>query len=70
MLIGRYGLCFFTLMLAGALAQKRTSPQSAGSLPTHDATFVAWLDFNVILLGALTFFAAWALGPLAEMMMG
>jgi len=70
MLVGRYGLCVLTLVLAATLGVRRTASPSPGSLPTHTATFVLWVDFNIMLLGALTFFAALALGPIAEMLMG
>ncbi|MGH9455515.1 MAG: potassium-transporting ATPase subunit KdpA, partial [Terriglobia bacterium] len=41
-------------------------PTSSGTLPTHGALFVGLLVATVIVIGALTFFPAWALGPLVE----
>ncbi len=66
MLANRYGMIVLTLMLAGALAAKRIVPASPGTLPTHTPSYIAWLDFVVMLFGGLSFFAALALGPIAE----
>ena len=66
MLIGRFWLAIPILALAGALAQKKLVPASAGTLPTHTPLFVVWLIAIVITVGALTFFPALALGPIAE----
>jgi len=48
------------------MASKRTVPTSAGTLPTHTPLFIAWLVGVVFLLGALSYLAALALGPIAE----
>ena len=66
MLIGRYWLAIPTLALAGSLAAKRAVPAGPGTLPTHTPLFVALLIGVVLLVGALTFFPALALGPIAE----
>ena len=66
MMIGRFFLAIPTLALAGSLAQKNKTPESAGTLPTHTPLFVAWLIAVVILVGALNFLPALALGPIAE----
>ena len=66
MLIGRYWLIIAVLAMAGALASKRHVPASAGTLPTHGPLFVGLLVAVVVLVGALTFVPALALGPVAE----
>ncbi len=66
MLIGRFFLAIPTLALAGSLAKKKKTPESAGTLPTHTPLFIAWLITVVILVGALNFFPALALGPIVE----
>jgi K+-transporting ATPase ATPase A chain len=71
MLIARYWLAVPTLALAGSLARKKKVPAGAGTLPTHAPLFVAWLIAVVILVGALNFLPALALGPIVEhLMMG
>ena len=57
---------FATLAIAGSLAEKKAVAVSAGTLPTHDARFVFLLILIVLLVGALSFFPALALGPIAE----
>jgi len=66
MLFARYWLAVPTLAIAGSLARKKVVPPSAGTLPTHTPLFVVLLIGVVILVGALTFFPALALGPIAE----
>ena len=55
-----------TLALAGSLAQQRRRPVTAGTMPTHTPLFAVLLTGIVIVLAALTFFPALALGPIAE----
>ena len=69
MLIGRFGLAVPVLAIASALARKKKSPASAGTLPTHTPLFIAWLIGVVIIVGALSFFPALALGPVIEQLM-
>jgi K+-transporting ATPase ATPase A chain len=69
MMIGRFFLAIPTLALAGSLAKKKKTPESAGTLPTHTPLFIAWLIAVVILVGALNFFPALALGPIVEHLM-
>jgi K+-transporting ATPase ATPase A chain len=69
MLIARYWLAIPALALAGSLARKKKVPASAGTLPTHTPLFVGWLIAVVILVGALNFLPALALGPIAEYVM-
>jgi K+-transporting ATPase ATPase A chain len=66
MLVGRYWLAIPTLAIAGSLAQKKKVPAGAGTLPTHTALFVLLLVATVLIVGALAFFPALALGPLVE----
>jgi K+-transporting ATPase ATPase A chain len=66
MLIGRYWLAVPTLALAGSLAQKKLVPASEGTLPTHTPLFIFWLIAIVLIVGALNFFPALALGPIVE----
>lgn len=65
MVFGRYGLIVLALALAGSLAAKNITPQSAGTLPTHTPLF-AFLLVCVILLNSLTYIPSIALGPVAE----
>jgi len=69
MFISRFWLAIPTLALAGALAAKKKVPAGAGTLPTHSPLFVAWLIAVVILVGALNFLPALALGPIVEHLM-
>jgi K+-transporting ATPase ATPase A chain len=64
--IGRFAFMIPALVIAGGLAAKRRVPTSSGTLPTHGALFVGLLIGTVIVIGALTFFPALALGPLVE----
>ncbi len=66
MLISRFWLAVPTLALAGALARKKVVPAGPGTLATHTPLFVALLIGVVILVGALTFVPALALGPIIE----
>ena len=66
MLIGRFGVLFPVLAIAGSLAAKKRTPEGPGTLPTHTPLFVAVLVGVVLLVGALTFLPALALGPIAE----
>ncbi len=66
MLFARYVPMVAALAMAGSLAQKKKVAVGAGTLPTHDAMFVGLLIFVIILIGALSFFPALALGPIAD----
>ncbi|MET0285631.1 MAG: potassium-transporting ATPase subunit KdpA [Polyangiales bacterium] len=66
MWIGRYWLIVPALAIAGSLANKKLVPTTAGTLPTHTPLFVALLAGTVLLVGALTFVPALALGPIVE----
>jgi K+-transporting ATPase ATPase A chain len=69
MLIARYWLAIPTLAIAGSLARKKIVPPSPGTLPTHTPLFIAMLIGVVIIVGALTFIPALALGPIVEQLM-
>jgi K+-transporting ATPase ATPase A chain len=66
MLVGRYFLIIPTLALAGALVRKRPVPASAGTFPTHTPLFVVLVLGVVVVVAALTFLPALALGPIVE----
>lgn len=69
MYLARYPLAIAMLAMAGSLAAKRHVPETAGTLPTHTPLFVILLASVVIVVGALTFLPALALGPIAEHLM-
>jgi K+-transporting ATPase ATPase A chain len=69
MFLARFPLAIGMLAIAGSLAAKKHVPQSAGTLPTHMPLFVVLLASTVIVIGALTFLPALALGPIAEQLM-
>ncbi len=69
MLMARYWLAIPTLAIAGSLAGKKLVPAGAGTLPTHTPLFVVLLISVVLIVGALTFIPALALGPIVEQLM-
>jgi K+-transporting ATPase ATPase A chain len=69
MFFSRYWLIIPTLAIAGSLSKKKIVPVSQGTLPTHTPLFVIFLVMVVLIVGALTFFPALALGPIAEHLM-
>ncbi|WP_435586281.1 potassium-transporting ATPase subunit KdpA [Micromonospora aurantiaca (nom. illeg.)] len=66
MLLGRFLPIIFVLALAGSLARQQPTPASEGTLPTHRPLFVGMVVGVTVVLVALTFLPALALGPLAE----
>ena len=66
MWFARYWLLIPVLAIAGSLAAKKTVPTGPGTLPTHTPLFVVLLISTVLLVGALTFVPALALGPIVE----
>ncbi|HZC89118.1 MAG TPA: potassium-transporting ATPase subunit KdpA [Mycobacterium sp.] len=66
MVIARFLPMILVLALAGSLARQRHTPQSPGTLPTHRPQFVGLVAAVTVILCALTFLPALALGPLAE----
>jgi len=66
MWVSRYWLMIPVLAIAGSLASKRATAVTAGTLPTHTPLFIVWLVAVVLMVGALTFVPALALGPVVE----
>jgi K+-transporting ATPase ATPase A chain len=66
MFFARYWLIIPVLAVAGSLARKKYTPPGAGTLPTHTPLFVVFLIGTVLLVGALNFVPALALGPVVE----
>src|SRR5204863_9977713 len=66
MLIGRFLMIVPIMALAGSLVKKKISPPGAGTFPVSGATFVILLIGTVVLIGALNFLPALALGPIVE----
>ena len=66
MFVGRFGVIVPVMAIAGSLVTKKIQPASTGTLPTHGALFISLLIGTVLLVGALTFIPALALGPVAE----
>jgi potassium-transporting ATPase potassium-binding subunit len=69
MWLGRFWPIVAVLAVAGSLAAKKRIPVSDGTMPTHTPTFVVLLIGTVLLVGALTFVPALALGPIVEHLM-
>jgi len=66
MLVGRFLVMLPVLAIAGSLVEKKKVPAGAGTLPTHTPLFILLLISVVIVVGALSFFPALALGPIVE----
>ncbi|EML1937299.1 potassium-transporting ATPase subunit KdpA [Providencia stuartii] len=66
MLLGRFGVILPVLAIAGSLTMKKPQIANTANLPTHGPVFVGLLILTVLLIGALTFVPALALGPIAE----
>jgi len=66
MLVGRFFLIIPTLAIAGSLARKQRVPTGPGTFPTHTPLFVALVIGVIVIVGALTFLPAIALGPIVE----
>jgi K+-transporting ATPase ATPase A chain len=69
MLLGRFMMAIPALAIAGSVAAKKTTAASAGTFPTDGAPFVLLLIGVIIIVGALTFFCADALGPIVEQLL-
>jgi K+-transporting ATPase ATPase A chain len=65
-LIGRFAMQVPMLAVAGFLAEKRIAPESSGTFPVTTPLFVVLLISVILIVGALTFFPAWSLGPIVE----
>ena len=70
MWFGRFWIVIPVLALAGSLAAKPRLPATGGTMPTHGALFVVLLAGSVLMVGALTYVPALALGPVAEHLQG
>jgi K+-transporting ATPase ATPase A chain len=66
MFTGRFVPAVLTLALAGSLVRKKIVPAGEGTLSDHRPLFIIWLVFVVIIIGALSFLPALALGPIVE----
>ncbi|BDC50619.1 potassium-transporting ATPase potassium-binding subunit [Bryobacterales bacterium F-183] len=66
MLVGRFFIIIPMLAVAGSLAAKKKLPVTTGTLPTHGPLFVTLLVGTIVIVGALTFFPALSLSPIAE----
>lgn len=66
MFIGRFAVIYPVLMICGSLANKKTVPVTSGTFPTDSYLFSILLTGVVLIIGALTFFPALTLGPIAE----
>ncbi|GHO48792.1 potassium-transporting ATPase subunit KdpA [Ktedonospora formicarum] len=69
MIIGRFAFVVPVMALAGSLVQKKVVPAGAGTFPTTGPLFVALLIGVILIVGALTYFPAYALGPIVEHLM-
>jgi K+-transporting ATPase ATPase A chain len=69
MLFARYWVALPALAIAGSLARKKRVPVSSGTLPTHTPLFIGWLAAVVLIVGALSFLPALALGPIIEQLL-
>ena len=66
MLLGRFGVIIPIIAIAGSMANKKISPQSAGTFSTTGTLFVILLSGVILIIGALTFLPALSLGPIVE----
>jgi K+-transporting ATPase ATPase A chain len=66
MLLGRFAMMVPMLALAGFLSEKSIAPESVGTFPVTSPLFVVLLIGVILIVGALTFFPALALGPVVE----
>ncbi len=69
MFFARYWLIVPALAIAGSLVRKKKVPAGSGTLPTHTPLFAAWLVGVILIVGALSFVPALALGPIVEHLM-
>jgi K+-transporting ATPase ATPase A chain len=69
MFLGRFGIILPVLAIAGSMAAKKRIPVGLGTMPTHGPLFITLLIGAVILVGALTYVPALALGPVIEQLL-
>ena len=66
MFVGRFAVIYPVIMICGSLSNKKTTPATAGTFPTDSYLFSILLLGVILIVGALTFFPALTLGPVAE----
>ena len=66
MFVGRFGVIFPVLAIAGGLSAKRYIPPSSGSFPTTGALWIGLLAAVILIVGGLTFLPSLVLGPIAD----
>ncbi|HZU64924.1 MAG TPA: potassium-transporting ATPase subunit KdpA, partial [Novosphingobium sp.] len=66
MWVGRFFFMLPVLAIAGSLAAKKITPETAGSFPTTGALWIGLLVAVIVIVGGLTFLPALALGPVAD----
>jgi K+-transporting ATPase ATPase A chain len=69
MFLGRFFFIIPVLGIAGSMAQKKVAPPSSGTFPTTGPLFVGLLVGVIVIVGALTFFPVYALGPILEQLL-
>jgi K+-transporting ATPase ATPase A chain len=69
MFVGRFFFIIPVLAIAGSMAQKKVAPPSSGTFPTSGGLFVGLLVGVIVIVGALTFFPVYALGPILEQLL-
>ncbi len=69
MFVGRFGVIIPLLAIAGSMANKKITPVSAGTFQTTGGIFAGLLSGVILIVGALTFFPALALGPIVEQLL-
>jgi len=69
MLVARYALIIPALAMAGSLSNKKKTPSAGGTLPTHTPLFIFWLIGVIIVVGALSYLPALALGPIVQQLL-
>lgn len=69
MLFARYWVALPALAIAGSLVRKKKVPVSSGTLPTYGPLFIGWLAAVVLIVGALSYLPALALGPIVEQLL-
>jgi K+-transporting ATPase ATPase A chain len=69
MLLGRFAFLIPIMALGGTLVQKKIVPAGRGTLPTHGPLFVGLLVGVILIVGALTYFPAYSLGPIVEQLL-
>ncbi|GCE16535.1 potassium-transporting ATPase subunit KdpA [Dictyobacter kobayashii] len=69
MLIGRFAFLIPIMALAGSLGRKRVVPAGLGTFPTTGGLFIALLIGVILIVGALTYFPAYSLGPIVEQLL-